>query len=558
MDRSDEAAHVLLDVDTRFSPENASRLGIESADEQVGDMTPGFRDRHLAALRQAGEKLRALRAAEKDPLVAGDLDILIRAGDLDRRDIELDESAMLPFWQVARRVFFGAHVLLDEQVPAARRARVVARLRRYAGMEPGSTPITELAKADLAAHLTRAGLTAPLKIDVEKYLATTAPTVDGIAKLCAKFQVPGYEEPLKALTKQIADYDEYVRATLLPRARTEFPLPPAVYALALEKYGVDMPQDELIAAAHKEFTELQAEMQKIATTIAAARKLPSADYRDVIRELKKQQIVGEAILPHYKERLAEIETIIRREHLVTLPNRPARIRLGTAAESAQQPAPHMQPARLLGNTGEQGEFVLPLSIPAPTGSKEADAKYDDFTHAAASWTLTAHEARPGHELQFDTMVERGVTIARANYAFNSANVEGWGLYSESIVLPFMPPEGQLVSLQLRLQRAARAFLDPELQRGKWTFESARDFLVKEVVLSPPFATSEVERYTFRSPGQATSYFYGFLRLRALRREVETALGTKFDLQKFDDAILDEGLLPPDLMRKAVLAKLAGG
>ncbi len=75
------------------------------------------------------------------------------------------------------------------------------------------------------------------------------------------------------------------------------------------------------------------------------------------------------------------------------------------------------------------------------------------------------------------------------------NVEGWGLYSEAIMLPFMPPEGQLVSLQFRLQRAARAFLDPELQQGKWTFDSARDFLEKEVVLSHAFATAEVERYT---------------------------------------------------------------
>jgi uncharacterized protein (DUF885 family) len=212
----------------------------------------------------------------------------------------------------------------------------------------------------------------------------------------------------------------------------------------------------------------------------------------------------------------------------------------------------MDPPRLLGNKGEQGEFVLPLSIPAPTGSKEAEQKYDDFTYAAASWTLTAHEARPGHELQFDSMVERGVSLARANYAFNSTNVEGWGLYSEAMVLPYMPPEGQLVSLCLRLQRAARAFLDPELQQGKWTFDSAREFLEKEVVLSPAFATAEVERYTFRLPGQATSYFYGFVKMRALRKDAEAKLGAKFSAQAFHDAILAEGLLPPDLLRAAVL------
>jgi uncharacterized protein (DUF885 family) len=292
--------------------------------------------------------------------------------------------------------------------------------------------------------------------------------------------------------------------------------------------------------------------------VAAQRHLPSADYRDVIRELKKEQITGDAVLPHFRQRLADIEAIIRREHLVTLPARPARIRLATAAESADEPAPHMDRPRLVGNHGEQGAFVLPLSIPAPTGSKEAEQKYDDFTYPAASWTLTAHEARPGHELQFDTMVERGVSLARAVYAFNSTNAEGWGLYSEAIVLPFMPPEGQLISLQLRLQRAVRAFIDPELQQGKWTFDSARDFIEKEVVLSHPFATSEVERYTFRMPGQATSYFYGFMCLRDLRREAEQKLGPRFVAQQFHDAILAEGLLPHDLLRTAVLAKLGAG
>jgi uncharacterized protein (DUF885 family) len=336
-------------------------------------------------------------------------------------------------------------------------------------------------------------------------------------------------------------------------------LPPAIYALRLERVGVDIPREKLVAMAHEQFTAIQAEMVKVAAKVAEERHLPSADYRDVIHELKKEQFVGDAILPHYRQRLADIEAIIRKEHLVTLPSRPARIRLASQAESAQQPAPHMDPPRLLGNQGEQGEFVLPLGIPAPTGAAAAGAatKYDDFTYAAASWTLVAHEARPGHELQFDSMVERGVSIARARYAFNSVNVEGWGLYAEAITLPFMPPEGQLVSLDLRLLRAARAFLDPELQQGTWTFDSARDFLEKEVCLSPAFATSEVERYTFRMPGQATSYFYGLTRLMALRHEAEQRMGPRFDAQAFHDAILGEGLLPPDLLRTAVLAKMGG-
>ena len=120
------------------------------------------------------------------------------------------------------------------------------------------------------------------------------------------------------------------------------------------------------------------------------------------------------------------------------------------------------------------------------------------------------------------MLERGVSIPRAVFAFNSTNVEGWGLYAETITLPYMPPDGQLISLQLQLMRAARAFLDPELQAGKVNREQALKFLKDEVVLSDAMATQEVERYTFRSPGQATSYFYGYTRLMQLREEVEKA------------------------------------
>ena len=113
-----------------------------------------------------------------------------------------------------------------------------------------------------------------------------------------------------------------------------------------------------------------------------------------------------------------------------------------------------------------------------------------------------------------------MSLARALYAFNSTNAEGWGLYSEYIMQPYEPTEGQLLTLQLRLLRAARAFLDPELQSGAVTPARAYEVLEKDVVLSHAFAKEEVERFTYRSPGQANSYFYGYTRLLALRKETE--------------------------------------
>jgi uncharacterized protein (DUF885 family) len=213
----------------------------------------------------------------------------------------------------------------------------------------------------------------------------------------------------------------------------------------------------------------------------------------------------------------------------------------------------MNPAPLVGNTGQVGEFVLPLDVPPAAGGNGTE-RADDFTHDAVTWTLTAHEARPGHEVQFDRMLGGGQSLARAVFAFNSVNVEGWALYAETIVLPYMPPAGQLCSLQMRLHRAARAFLDPELQSGARTPAEAQQFLEREIVYSAPFARGEVERYTFRAPAQATSYFYGFTKFDALRGEAEAALGTRFAPRAFHDFILDQGLIPPDALRRAVLER----
>jgi uncharacterized protein (DUF885 family) len=208
----------------------------------------------------------------------------------------------------------------------------------------------------------------------------------------------------------------------------------------------------------------------------------------------------------------------------------------------------MNPPRLIGNTGEYGEFVIPLANP----NAKSKEKMNDFDFTAMAWTLAAHEARPGHELQFASMVEQGMSVARARFAFNSTNVEGWGLYSEALILPYMPAEGQLVSLQARLLRMARALLDPQINLGRMTPQQAKAFLMKEVVLSEPFAQSEVDRYAYRNPGQATAYYYGYVKLRSLKTLAELALGQDFSLKAFNDFVIAQGILPPALLKQAVL------
>jgi uncharacterized protein (DUF885 family) len=540
----------LLGIQLEHHPERGSREGVTKYDERVSNpsLADEMSERHELEAELA--RIDAEGAKETDKRVRQDLQILRKAFDLQFRQQDYRLQHEVPFINASERVFQGLRGLLDDQVSAERRAAAVVRLQRYAGTEQGYQPTTELLKARELEQIAKPGVTYPAKQQLETELGRNSNYVEEIATLLRKYQLTGWEPAYARLKEELSAYDAWVREAILPKARTDFRLPPEKYALAFEEYGIDIPPAQVAGMAHAAFRQYQAEMAPLAVQVAKAHGYPSSDYRAVIRELKKNQITGEAILPFFNNRLHEIETIIVAKNLVTLPARPAIIRLATAAETAQQPAPHMSPPPFLHNTGQRGEFVLPLNIPAADGG-EGD-KYDDFTFDAVSWTLTAHEARPGHELQFDSMVEQGVSLARALYAFNSTNAEGWGLYSEYIMQPYEPADGQLLTLQLRLLRAARAILDPELQSGAVTPAQAYDMLEKDVVLSHAFAKEEVERFTYRAPGQANSYFYGYTRLLSLRKEAEGRLGRKFDQKKFHDFILAQGLLPPDLMRKAVL------
>lgn len=550
--KSNENAKILLNIEARYAPESAGSLGVTGLDEQISIPSADRPARFRHDLSGAVQTLQSRLPVEPDPLVKQDLEILISAGQRNIRSSAAHEARLLPYSNVAKSIFFGEQSLLDDQVAPERRKAAVIRLRRYTGVDPGYTPTTVLAEKVFHDRLNKPGLLGPPKAEVEQDLAQMDSFVTGIGLLLEKYKMTGYQDAYAKLKDQLAQYREFVRTEVLPRARSDFRLPPELYAVNLTNFGVDYTPDELKRLAHQAFSQIQTEMQPIAAKVAKERHLASSDYRDVIKALKKEQLKAGEVMPLYHQRLADIEDIIRREHLVTLPERPCIIRLATAAETAQQPAPHMQPPPLLNNHGEQGQFILPAGT---TGANGKALKYDDFTFSAASWTLTAHEARPGHELQFAAMIEHGVSDARAIFAFNSTNVEGWGLYSEWFMLPYMPDDGKLISLQLRLLRAARAFLDPELQEGEVTPQQALQLLQNDVVLSEAFATEEVDRFTFRMPGQAVSYFDGYTRLREIRSDAEKALGSRFNVQRFHDFILSQGLLPPNLLRKAVMAGL---
>ena len=549
--KSNDNAKVLLNVLAKYSPESASSLGVDGYDEQITDMSRDQFEANNRDLRAAIAELQKRMRTETDSKVKQDLQILVDKAQDNLKTSALQRKYFMPFDDLTGMIFGVMRATLDPRIPKERQQALLVRLDKYAGLAKGYRPVTELAHERLQERLKAdKNLLGPYKGELEQALNDSPTLLKGMRELLAKSELKGWESRFDTLEKQLTAYNARLKTEMLPRARADHKLPPEVYADNLKNFGVDIGPQEMISKALTSFAEIRNQMQITSNLIAKERGFKDADYRAVMLELKKQQIPTEQVMPLYAERLAALEAAVRAQRVVTLPTRKAVIRLASMAENAAQPAPHMSPPRLIGNTGEYGEFVLTTGMPPDASGKRL--VFDDFTHQSGTWSITAHEARPGHELQFAKMIETGVLTARAVFAFNSVNVEGWALYAEAEMQPYEPLDGQLFALQARAMRAARAFLDPMVNLGEITPEGVKTFLMQDVGLSEGMATQEMQRYTFRAPCQATSYFYGYQRLMETRQAAEVALRGKFDRQKFNDFVLAQGLVPPKLLRKAVM------
>lgn len=548
--RSNQLAQILLDAQGPFQPESTGFFGVPGYDDKVTDLGPDNGRRYREATAKARSELQARLASEKDPNVRQDLEIMIAAANQNIEGSELNETYFLPWSDAPQTIFSGLNLLLSDQVPADRRTKAVDRLKAYAGLQPGGTALTTLARQRYEEKLSNTALLQPTKIEVQQSLDNVDTYISGIESLLTKYRMTGTEEAMKTLAGQLKDYAAWTRAEVLPKAREDARLPAPVYAYQLKTVGIDIDPQLLMQRAQLEFMETRSAMRQLAPLVVQAKGLKVADPGDpvaVVRALKQDTIANDQLEGHYRKVIDAIDPLIHEHRIVDVPQRPMQMRLGSAAESAASPAPHFLPAPLVNNTGQQGTFVLPLGNPAAGEG----AQYDDFNFGSAAWTLSAHEGRPGHELQFTAMVERGISLARTMFAFNSVNVEGWALYAEAEMVPYEPLDGQLIALQFRLLRAARAMLDPMLNLGLTDRANAERVLIDEVGLSRAMATQELDRYMVRMPGQAGSYFYGYTRILELRMQTELKMGAKFDRLAFNNFLLDQGLLPPDQLAKAV-------
>ena len=538
------------------NPLIASSVGVQTYDRELGELSLAEFDRQAAEAQAFLARLRAIPAASLTPMDQGNRAVLDRT---------LEDQIMLNRFGQRQLLYssLGSYheyiATMGENIPMrtkadydnylARLALVPARMKSYSDISvkaagEGYTQACEWMKtlpgstlAMVPADVTRSPFYGPF--------AGARPQGVSAADWVG-LQSRAREVISGPIAASYRAFSSVAQSQLVPKCRTVDSVATQPqgkdYYAALARYHTttDLTPDQIHQIGLEEVARIRAEMEVVAQKAGfASREAMIADmrtnpkwYATTPEELlEKTATVTKTIdgkMPAYFGRLARLPYGIRPMTAATAPT-------DTTARY-QQGSPEGGIAGFyLVNTTKLDQRPL-WEIPV----------------------LSVHEAVPGHHQQIAIQQELDMPAWRKATVFFTAFVEGWGLYSERLGVDmglYDTPQKDMGRLSYQMWRATRLVVDTGIHSKGWDKARAVAYMKDNTALTDANIDAEVNRY-ISVPGQALAYMIGKRKIEELRARSEKALGDKFDVRRFHDAVLGQGAVPMDALETQIDAWIA--
>jgi uncharacterized protein (DUF885 family) len=555
-----KALHELFDREFKRGldehPEQATFLGMPGYDDRLTDLSAAAVARRRAHVKEVGDELRRF-----DPQALNTQDRISRAILLDSVDLTLQQNELygsLPFTEedgwLPVSSMFGPQNLFPYLARATQlrnagdATNYVKRLdamprqleqmmeRMRAGMKSGWMPpraamgaVPAMFDPFVVEDATRSPLWLPftqLPADMDaaqrdRFTAEGKRALAGVRAAFAKMQ------------RFLAD--EYVPASRSQLASSTLPAGAAYYALQVrEKTTTTLTPAEIHRTGLAEVARIRKAMDEV---------IASTDFKGSFADfLKFINSDPRFTFKTPEARLAAYRDIAKRADaelpklFAELPRLPYGIRAMEAFEGDN--SDHYSPGALDGSRA---------------GFFEANVNNLDKRPSHEMESTLLHEAVPGHHLQIARAQElKDLPLFRRS-SWYVAYGEGWALYAESLGYEmgfYKDPYMRFGALVNEALRACRLVVDTGLHTMGWTREQSIRYMVENAGVNEAYATAEVDRYIVW-PAQALGYKVGELRIKALRAKAKAALGEKFDVRRFHNALLDDGALPLTVLEARV-------
>ena len=535
----------------RRHPERATYVGDHRHGDRLSDASPAAEAAEYAALRRFLARAQAIRRAALTPTDRVSLDVFVH--QLQARLAlqpyagfrSMSMSSQGGFQSEFADLLLASPVARPDQVQqmlarlAAWPRRVEQELVRLrAGMAQGWVPprtVLERVLSQIDAQLGVGIDDGPFFVPFKQLGGAIAADEQAALQRRARELIGQQVLPAVRRLRQFVA-DEYLRAAPASGALSSYPEGVAVYAVLLKQHSTtDWTAAQVHAVGQRELARLRAEMDGVLRSLKF-----DGDVVAFVQHLSNdpRNFLGsaDALMTAYRDIAKRIDPELPRL-FAELPRVPYGLR-PMPAHFAADTAPYYEGPALDGsragwiNINAQGFKI------SPTWEMES---------------TVAHEAMPGHHLQIARASELKALPRFRRSAGFTAYDEGWALYAETLGFElglYKDPRSHFGFLQWQAFRAARMVVDTGLHGMGWTPQQAVDFMVERTGVIRQYVVAEVDRY-LSDPGQALGYMVGQLKIIELRDRSRAALGERFDIRQFHQAVLDQGALPLTVLERVV-------